>query len=182
MKVVQFRRKQEGKTDYPKRIRLLTGQQPRLIVRPALKNITAQVATYDSVGDRIVAGVNSRALEKYGWTVHKGNIPAAYLTGYLLGKRTIKQKVKEAVLDTGMHTPIKGSKIYACVKGMLDAGVQIPADKKVLPSDDRIKGQHIAEYAKNSKKQMTDYTKAGIDPVVIVKLFEKVKAAIEAKP
>ena len=182
MKVVQFRRKQEGKTDYPKRVKLLTGQKPRLVVRPALKNITAQIATYEAIGDKIVVGVNSRALEKYGWTVHKGNVPAAYLTGYLLGKRTLKQKVKEAVLDTGMHTPVKGSKIYACVKGMLDAGVHIPADSSILPSDDRIKGHHISEFAKKSKKQMSGYTKAGVDPTAITKLFEKVKLAIEAKP
>ncbi len=182
MKVVKFRRKQEGKTDYAKRIRLLTGKKPRLIVRPALKNITAQIAAYEAIGDKVLAGVNSRALEKYGWTVHKGNIPAAYLTGYLLGKRTLKQKIKEAVLDTGMHTPVKGSKIYACVKGVIDAGVQIPADKNILPSEDRINGQHIAEYAKKSKAQMSGYVKAGVDPISIVKLFEKVKLAIEAKP
>lgn len=181
LRVVPFRRKREGKTNYRKRLRMLVTQKPRLVVRPALKNITAQLVVYGPQGDRVVVGTNSCALDKYGWSVHKGNLPAAYLTGYLLGKLAMKNDIHEAILDTGLQTPIKGSRIYACVKGIVDAGVAVPVAREVLPSDERASGAHISLYSQKNKEQFHDYTKKGVDPIKIVLLFSRVKAAIEEK-
>lgn len=182
MKVVQFRRKREGKTDYRKRLKMLTTKKLRLVVRPAHKNISAQIISFDPKGDKVLAGVSAQTLTKYGWTTNKGNLPAAYLTGFLLGKRAVQKKLKSAVLDTGMHTPVKGGRIYACAQGVVDAGITLPIDPSVLPTKERIQGQHIASYAQESKIRMSGYQKAGIEPAAITKLFEKVKTAIEAKP
>jgi large subunit ribosomal protein L18 len=180
LRAVPFRRKREGKTNYKKRLRLLLGKKPRLVVRPALQNIIAQIVGHGTVGDTILVGIHSSALEKYGWTVHKGNLPAAYLTGYLLGRRAAKKGFTEAVLDTGLHLPIKGSKIYACLKGVVDGGVKIPIGKGIMPSEERMSGKHIAAYAGSNKERFTDYQKKGVDPVTIESLFKKVKTAIEA--
>jgi large subunit ribosomal protein L18 len=181
IKVVQFRRKREGKTDYKKRLNLLKGRTCRLVVRPSLKNISAQLVTFAPAGDLVEVGVNSSALAKHGWNVHKGNIPAAYLTGFLLGKLAASKGIKEAILDTGLYTPIKGGRIYACVKGIVDAGVAVPVDEVVLPSDERVKGSHIADYASKVGATFTDYKKNGVDPASLPALFDKVKASLEAQ-
>ncbi|MBI4153061.1 50S ribosomal protein L18 [Candidatus Woesearchaeota archaeon] len=181
LKTVPFRRKQEGKTNYYKRLRMLRTQCPRLIVRPALANITAQIATYNEKGDIVVIGVTGKALEKYGWSVHKGNVPSAYLVGYLLGKMAITKNVKEAVLDTGLRTPVKGGRIYACVKGLRDAGVHVPVEESILPPENRINGQHIAAYAQKNKERFSDYARKMIDPAALVQLFTEVKKKIGEK-
>lgn len=179
LKPVQFRRKREGKTNYYKRLRLLKTQRARIVVRPALGNITVQIAAYDQKGDKILLGLSGKALEKYGWKTHKGNVPAAYLTGYLLGRLAAKKNLTEAVLDTGLRNPVKGGRIYACIKGLCDAGIRIPVDESVLPTEDRVKGQHIAAYAQRSKVHFTEYAQKGVDPVALVQLFEIVKKKIE---
>ena len=46
--------------------------------------------------------------------------------------------VKEAVLDIGLHSPIKGSKMFASLKGIIDGGVEIPHGEEVIPSDEEV--------------------------------------------
>src|SRR3989344_2987977 len=180
LRTVQYRRKRQGKTNYNKRRDMLKTDRARVVVRPTLKNIIVQVIQYQPTGDKVLVGLTSQSLDKLGWVVHKGNLPAAYLTGYLLGKKAVKQGVTEAVLDTGLLQPVKGSKIYACVKGMRDAGVDVPVDEEVLPSEERIRGEHIASYAKDNTDKFTDYAHKKVAPSSIASLFEKVKKAIEA--
>jgi len=86
-------------------------------------------------------------LTKFGWMGSRKNIPAAYLTGLLAGLKA-KDKVKEAILYTGLRRFVPNSRIAAVVKGLLDAGISIPMDHETLPSEDRLKGKHIADYAK----------------------------------
>ena len=38
------------------------------------------------------------------------------------------------------------------MKGLLDAGMDIPVEKETLPSDDMLNGKHIADYAKDLKQ------------------------------
>ena len=82
-------------------------------------------------------------LSNYGWDASTGNIPAAYLTGFLAGLRAKSRGVKEAILDVGLNPPIKGSRIYAALKGVVDAGLDVPHNPDVLPDDSRISGEHI---------------------------------------
>lgn len=142
---VNFRRRREGRTDYRQRQRLLRGRVPRAVVRLSLKNANVQFITYDEKGDKIVAAATSKELLKLGWTGSTGNLPAAYLTGYLAGKRASQNGVEEAVLDIGLKGPAKGSAIFAALKGMLDAGIAIPHGEEVLPAEERINGAHINE-------------------------------------
>jgi large subunit ribosomal protein L18 len=140
---VPFRRRREGRTDYRQRQRLLRARIPRAVVRLSLKNATVQFINFEPTGDKIVASANSKELNKLGWTAATGNLPAAYLTGYLAGKRAVKSGVTEAVLDIGQKVPTKGASCFAALKGMHDAGIAIPHGAEILPSEDRIKGRHI---------------------------------------
>ncbi len=71
--------------------------------------------------------------------------PAAYLTGLLLGRRAGN---KDAILDIGVHLATKGAKIFAALKGAVDAGLKVKYNPEVLPSADRIAGKHIAAHLK----------------------------------
>jgi large subunit ribosomal protein L18 len=144
-KVIAYKRKREGKTNYKRRLHLLMGRKPRLVVRPTLKNMIAQLVDFDTKGDKVLVTVHSSSLTKLGWKAGKGNVPAAYLCGYLLGLKGQKAGIKEAVLDIGWKSSTKGNRIYACLKGALDAGLKVNHDKEILPSEDRLKGKHIAE-------------------------------------
>ncbi len=140
---VKFRRAREGKTDYKKRVTLLKSNLPRLVVRKSNKQILAQVVSFDVKGDRVIAQANSAELKKLGWRHGLKNTPAAYLTGLLAGKRALEKKVPEAILDVGLYTTVRGAKVFAALKGAVDAGLKINHDTKVFPAEDRIAGKHI---------------------------------------
>ena len=142
---VAFRRRREGRTDYRQRARLLRARIPRAVVRNSLRHTSIQIIAYDAVGDRVLATAHSRELADLGWNKATGNLPAAYLTGYLAGKRAKKNGITECVLDIGLKVPAKGAAVFAALKGMVDAGVAIPHGKEILPSEDRLNGAHIGE-------------------------------------
>ncbi|MEM5801963.1 MAG: 50S ribosomal protein L18 [Candidatus Aenigmatarchaeota archaeon] len=143
-----FRRRREGKTDYKQRLELLKSKKPRLVVRRSLKYIKAQIVIFDKKGDRTIASASSYGLKKFNWNFATDNLPSAYLTGLMMGKKAKEKGIDEAVLDAGLYTSTKGSRIYAVVKGAIDAGLKISVDESMLPSEDRISGKHIANYLK----------------------------------
>ncbi len=144
---VAFRRRREGKTDYRRRQRMLRSGKPRAVVRKTLNQTLVQVVEADAAGDRVIATARSYDLKEHGWAAGTGNVPAAYLTGYLAGKRALSKGVKEAVLDLGLQEPSKGGRVFAALQGLLDAGVHVPHDKAILPDKKRIRGEHIGEAA-----------------------------------
>jgi large subunit ribosomal protein L18 len=156
--LTQFKRRREKKTNYKKRLALIKSGKTRLVIRKSLNNISVQFINYKPEGDYTIISTVSAELKKLGWN-KTGNVPAAYLTGLLAGKKAKEKKIEEAILDLGLQISTKGSRIYAALKGVLDAGVKIPHSKDILPSEDRIKGKHISEE--------------------IVKKFEDVKKKIE---
>ena len=141
---VHPRRRREGKTDYRRRLKLLKSRKTRIVVRKSLKNTRVQFVEYNSSGDRILASATSNELvKKYNWKYSTSSTPAAYLTGLLAGKRALDGGIKEGILDIGRYPPIKGSKVFAALKGVVDAGVECPYDEDKLPSEDRLLGKHI---------------------------------------
>ncbi len=179
---VSFRRKREGKTDYRKRIRLLSSGKPRFVVRKTSKRILAQLTDYQPHGDRVIAYSDSKELGEYGWRGGASNLPAAYLTGLLCGKKALEGGIKEGVLDLGLTTPRSGTKVFAALKGALDAGFRIPHDEGIVPSEDRLRGEHIASYgallAGDKKEKFSRYVERGLDPTALPKHFEEVKKRI----
>jgi len=145
---LKYRRRREGKTNYKIRLNILKSGKPRLVVRKSLNSIYIQLINFKPEGDKILASASGTELKKLGWKHNLGNIPSAYLTGLIIGKKILEKGVKEAILDIGMQKNIKGSRIYAALKGVVDAGVNIPHSEETLPSEDRISGKHIAEYRK----------------------------------
>jgi large subunit ribosomal protein L18 len=140
---VPFRRRREGRTDYYQRARLLRARVPRAVVRISLRNVSVQIIEFDLKGDKVLVTAHSRELVEKGWDQATGNLPAAYLTGYLAGKRAKQKGITHAVLDIGLKVPSKGSGVFAVLKGMVDAGLDIPHGKDVLPTNDRLMGKHI---------------------------------------
>ncbi len=144
---VPFRRRREGKTNYRSRRALILSKTPRLVVRLTLKNTILQIAEAEAEGDKIVVTAHSRELTKmYGWLGSGGNVPAAYLTGLLCGFKAMAKGIKNVFLDIGLHIPTKGSRIFAGLKGVLDAGLAVPHSEDIIPDERRISGQHIADY------------------------------------
>lgn len=145
---VPFRRRREGKTDYRLRKKLILSDRPRLVIRKTNKNIIAQIVRATVIGDIVITSAHSRELRrKYGWLGDLNNLPAAYLTGLLCGLKAVREGIKEAILDIGLHTPSKGAAVFAAVKGFIDAGIEVPHDESILPDESRIRGEHIAKYA-----------------------------------
>jgi large subunit ribosomal protein L18 len=142
-----FRRRREGKTNYTKRLKLLLSRKPRLVVRKSLKYITAQIIKFDEKGDITITSFTSKNLKKLGWNFSCDTVPAAYLTGLMIGKKAREKNIEEAILDLGLYRSTKGSRIYAVVKGALDAGLKIPVDLEMLPSEDRIQGKHLSQFS-----------------------------------
>ncbi|MCX8190775.1 MAG: 50S ribosomal protein L18 [Candidatus Aenigmarchaeota archaeon] len=147
---IHYKRRREGKTNYRHRLKLILSKKPRLVFRKTLKYIIGQIIEFDKKGDKTLVGVTSKILRKFGWKFVCDNTPASYLTGYLLSKMALKNGIKEAVFDMGLYTSKKGCRAYAFLKGALDAGLKVPFNESILPSEERIKGLHINEnVAKN---------------------------------
>ena len=142
---VQFRRRRQGRTDYRMRKRLVSSGLPRAVVRCTSKNTIIQFISFKPEGDAVLATATTMELDEMGWKHATGNIPSAYLAGFIAGKRASKAGIEKAVLDMGRKRPKKGTKVFAALKGMLDAGVEIPHSKEVLPPKERISGTHINE-------------------------------------
>jgi large subunit ribosomal protein L18 len=41
-------------------------------------------------------------------------------------------------LDIGLHVPSKGTRVFAALKGVVDAGVEVPYSEDIVPDDERI--------------------------------------------
>lgn len=184
--VVKFRRRREGKTNYRKRLRLLLSGKLRFVVRKSNRYITCQFIQYSPNGDRTLVSAHSKELLQFGYLGHTGNLPAAYLTGLLSGLRAKQKGIGDAILDIGIYKSTRGSVLYASLKGALDAGIDIPHSPEILPSESRIRGEHIANYAKSLKelkrqefnKMFSEYIKKGLDPVELPTHFEEVRRRI----
>lgn len=156
---VKYRRKREGKTDYKRRLNLLKGEIDRLVVRKTNTKIILQVVRYDVDGDKVLLTTNSSSLRKMGWTHSCKNIPAAYLAGLLLAKKARELKLEKAILDMGLTSPLKGSKLFAALKGAVDGGLAVPSSDEIFPSDERLKGEHIASFLDKHKSISQDFEK-----------------------
>ena len=150
MKRTIRRRRAEGKTDYKSRLALLKSEKPRLVVRKSNRYITAQIVSTDVAQDKIIITVTSKDLLSKGWPKELSgslkSIPAAYLTGFLLGKLA-KGKVKEAILDIGLNRNVHKSRMYAALKGALDAGLNVPHNEAALSSIEEIKSNEKVSQA-----------------------------------
>ena len=178
-----FRRIRERKTNYRKREKLLIGKKDFVTVNVSDQNVSAQLIRPDLLGDKVIASVHSNELLSYGWKGSRKNIPSCYLVGILLGKKCIQKKITRAILYIGKRHFT--TKIAACLKGMSEAGLEMPFSEEILPSEDRIQGNHIAEYAKRIKSNDDLYKSrfslnlgSGLEPEKYPSHFSEVKDRI----
>ena len=156
MPKTQRRRRREARTDYKARLSLLKSEKPRLVVRKTNKFIIAQIVDSELAQDRTLVRMTTKELLDNGWPKEKSgslkSLPAAYLLGFMIGK-TMKNKIKEVVLDIGLQRNVKGSRIFAVLKGAVDAGLNIPHNKEAFPSEERIKSNkelsHLIDKLRN---------------------------------
>ncbi len=175
---VPLRRRREGKTNYRKRLKLLMSKKPRLVVRITNRLVIAQIVKYSPDGDVVLVGVDSKRLRDYGWKGDLNNTPAAYLTGLLIAKEGLKRGIEEAVLDIGLHSPVRGSRVFAVLKGAVDGGLNVPHSDEVLPDESRIRGEHIAAYYEEHPERFSEYEKRGLKPSDLPSHVDEVKEKI----
>lgn len=143
---VPFRRRREGRTNYHVRYKLILSKKPRVVVRKSNASMTLQLVVAEMKGDKTLLTVNSRELREFGYTLGTGNLPAAYLAGLLFGKKMLALGQSEGIADIGLHASTRGNRVYAAIKGVVDAGVNVPHSPEIFPDDERIRGEHIKEH------------------------------------
>ncbi|TFF86345.1 MAG: 50S ribosomal protein L18 [Promethearchaeota archaeon] len=184
-----LRRRDEGKTNYHRRLKLIKSKSIRAVIRASNNNITVQLIESKAGGDKVLVSAFSKELsKKFGWKANTGNIPTAFLTGYLAGVRAKKQSLTKAILDLGIF--YHHNRVLAAFKGLLKAGIEIPYREQFFPEnfDERINGSHIENYAKYLKNEDPEIyqqrfsaylKKQKIDPLKIGAYFSTTLKTIE---
>lgn len=184
-----FRRRTEGKTDYHKRLKLLKSKKLRVVIRASNNHIIVQFIESKLGGDKVIVSAFSKELKsKFLWNINTGNIPAAYLTGYLAGLRAKSSGIEEAILDMGIF--YHRNRVLAAFKGVLKAGLNIPFREKLFPEslDEKCNGLHIENYSKLLKNENPEkferifsgyLKKEKVNPLKISQIFSNTLEKIE---
>jgi large subunit ribosomal protein L5e len=202
----------------------------RLIVRLSNRDITCQIAYARIVGDRIVCAAYSHELPRYGIKVGLTNYAAAYCTGLLAARRILNKLGLDSMysgctdvtgeeylvepvddgpaafrcyLDVGLTRTTTGARVFGCMKGAVDGGLNIPHSVKRFPGYSaenksfnaevhraHIFGQHVAEYMRTLegedeeayKRQFSRYINLGIKADDIETIYKKAHSSIRADP
>ena len=139
--------KKGKRTNYRKRLELLKSGIPRLVIRKTDSSVIAHIVELNANGDKTISMARGTDLKKFGWEFSSKNSPAAYLTGYLLGKRA---NIQEVILDKGSRTLKENSFIYYVMKGLKDFGVDVHTDN-IKIDEKRLYGEHISAYYPDKK-------------------------------
>lgn len=189
---VKYRRRREGRTDYFARKRLVVQDKNkyntpkyRMIVRFTNKDIICQIAYARIEGDVIVSAAYAHELPRYGVKVGLTNYAAAYCTGLLMARRTLKKYELDGIyegqteidgeeylvesegdkgafrcyLDVGLARTTTGAKVFGVLKGAADGGLAIPHSTKRFPGYDGDADSFSAEVHRNHifGKHVGDY-------------------------
>ena len=182
--IATLKRIRNGRTNYRKRAALLLSRRKFVTITVSDENVQAQIAYPMSKGDVTITSSHSRELTRFGWNGSLNSLPACYLTGLLLGKKSLGKKVDEVILYTGKN-PFT-SRVAACLKGIIDSGMKVPASDSSFPPEERLVGNHIAEYARilqgeNKDAYNSRFSKLianNFDPTQYSSYVHKVKDAI----
>ncbi|KAI8464567.1 MAG: component of cytosolic 80S ribosome and 60S large subunit [Monoraphidium minutum] len=201
----------------------------RLVVRFSNRDVTCQVVYSSIAGDVVVAAAYAHELPKYGLKVGLKNYSAAYCVGLLLARRVLtKFGLAEAypgqaepdgedfsvdpaedgprpffcLLDAGLKRTSTGSKTFACLKGALDGGLDIPHNEKRFVGWTKeegldaevmkkyIFGGHVSEYMEEMEEEdpekynrhFAKYIDEDLDADSLEEKYQEVHAAIRANP
>lgn len=166
---------------------MILSRVPRLVTRGSLKHMVTQLMAAEPEGDRVLTSAHSSELsENFGWRAPRGNTSTAYLTGLLAGHRALSKGVRNAILDIGLQEPSAGARVFAVLRGALDAGLEVPHSKEVLPDESRVRGEHVASYAKQLasvdlglyERVFSVYLAKKLKPEQLPEHFDRVKEEI----
>jgi large subunit ribosomal protein L18 len=182
--IATLKRIRNGRTNYRKRAALLLSRRRFVTITVSDENVQAQIAYPMAKGDVTITSSHSRELARFGWNGSLNSLPACYLTGLLLGKKSLRKDVDEAILYTGKNSFT--SRVAACLKGVIDSGMKVPASDSSFPPEERLVGNHIAEYARILKDENKDIYNShfsrlianNFDPTQYSSYVQKVKDAI----
>jgi len=151
------KRRHECKTNYSKRLKLLKGNRPRLVFRKTNQYLIGQYVVSVAAQDKVEIGITSKYLLKNGWPEEFSgslkSIPAAYLTGYLLGNKIISNKKETPIVDFGMTRTDHKTKVFAFLKGLIDSGVETDCPEEAFPEKERIEGKFMKkDFSETFKK------------------------------
>ena len=59
----------------------------------------------------------------------------------MAGKKALSKGITDAILYSG--TRRYTDRMAAALKGVIDAGVNVPSDEETFPADERISGEHL---------------------------------------
>jgi len=117
------------------------GKRDFITVNITNENTLVQVLKPGMTGDTVIASAHSHYLLDKGWKGSRKSVSAAYLTGYLAGKKALGKGAKDAILYTGTRRYTQ--RMAAALKGIIDAGVKVPANSETFPDEKRINGEHL---------------------------------------
>ncbi|HSA75728.1 MAG TPA: 50S ribosomal protein L18 [Candidatus Nitrosocosmicus sp.] len=180
-----LKRIRNNKTNYRKRKAVLISKRNFVTIKVSNQNIHCQLIQPAMKGDLVLTHAGSKELEKYGWKGSLNNLSACFLVGLILGKKMEAKKIDSAILYIGKTSFT--SKVAACLKGIAAAGINIPLSEESLPSEDRVNGSQISQYATSLKDDKAQYEKQfsklisnNLDPEKYSKHFEEIKNQISA--
>lgn len=202
----------------------------RLVARISNKYVTCQIIYSTLKGDVVMESAYSSELPEYGAKVGLSNYAACYATGLLVARRLLTKlkladayvgqevadgefyEVEEnddgprpftAYLDVGLARTSTGARVFGCLKGAADGGLNIPHKETRFPGyDDEeesldaethnnyIHAKHVSdymEYLEEEDKSMyercfSQYIKAGVSADDVEEMWTKCHAAIRANP
>jgi len=205
----------------------------RFVVRITNKDIIAQIFSSDLTHDVCLASAYAHELKRYGLTLGMTNYSAAYATGLLLARRVnVKYGLDKdyegnttidgadynveanegsrapfkALLDIGLTRTTTGARIFGCLKGACDGGLDVPHKDRRFPGSKReeggewvadpevhrkyIFGGHVAEYmtklqGENEEaynRQFKRFIDAGIGADDLEGLYTDAHKKIRANP
>ena len=121
-----------------------------MVARKSNKYIIAQIVESDIAQDKVIVGTDSKVLLAKGWPKALAgslkSLPAAYLAGYHLANLAKSKKITEAILDIGMYRAVPRSRLFAAVKGAIDAGLKISCKKEAMPEMEIIKNEKVKPF------------------------------------
>ena len=120
---------------------MLMSKRDFITINVTNENTQVQILKPEILGDKVIASAHSRFLLKDGWKGSRKNISAAYLTGYLAGKKAMSKGVDNAIIYSGTRKYTQ--RMAAVVKGVVDAGLKVPSDEETFPPEERINGEHL---------------------------------------
>ncbi|MFQ5951280.1 MAG: 50S ribosomal protein L18 [Candidatus Geothermarchaeales archaeon] len=181
-----LRRRRESRTDYAARKKLLLSGQSMLVTRKTSKYVYASICLPSGKGDVTLASACSKELSDAFDLVSLRNLPSAYLTGLLAGRRARERNLKTAVVCLGPAWSPNASIPFAVAQGCVDAGLKIPVGGQAEVDQDRLRGQHIAQFSKKLRETgeerfsevFSRYARLGVDPQTLPETVDSIKLRI----